>query len=131
MLEIELKEVHSGEEEFVYWVSLGFSSDLEEYDVLHIVCGKSVDQQEKESNMDTIYMERFDQSYGCYGGASMIKICETGILIEFTQAGINTIELPEQVFFKAGSNLNGFSDAVKVLHQMREFPWGKIIKNEE
>ena len=40
-------EISSGLHEETLWVSVGFSSDLEDQDVLHFVCALEVDDQDR------------------------------------------------------------------------------------
>jgi hypothetical protein len=49
MEEYELEEVSSGVEESFLWVTLGFSSELEENDVLHVVCATTVDSEDRDA----------------------------------------------------------------------------------
>jgi hypothetical protein len=72
MEQYALEEVMSGTEESCLWVTLGFRSELEKNDVLHIVCATTVDPRDRNGRMADLYLERFDQAYSCYGGADLV-----------------------------------------------------------
>lgn len=116
----------SGEEESVFWVTVGFSSPLEPNDVLHIVCAKILDASDEENGMDSIYLERFDQAYSCYSGAEKIVASSTSITVELNSHGQQSLYLPSQVEF-TNANINGFKDAVEILRTMSHLPWGNTI----
>ena len=61
----EIEELHSSEDEQALWVSTGFVSDLNDLDVLHIVCAKEIDEKDTNTDLEGIYFERFDQGYSC------------------------------------------------------------------
>ncbi len=74
MEKIEIKELMAGNDDETLWVSIGFSSELEE-----------LDDQDVASGMDGIYLERFDQAYSCYKGASQILVEHNSILIQLNK----------------------------------------------
>ena len=88
----ELQSIKSGVSGSDLWVSLGFSSPLEKWDVLHVVCAKKVDDQDRELGMDSIYLERFDQAYSCYQGASSIRVHQYGVDFRLTKHGAKALD---------------------------------------
>jgi hypothetical protein len=65
-----ISRVRSGIEDDFAWVSIWFRTDARNLEVLHIVCGKTVN----DSITGHLYMERYDQAVACYGGAKKITI---------------------------------------------------------
>jgi hypothetical protein len=104
MEQYELREVMSGTEESYRWVTLGFSSELEEYDVLHVVCATSVDDEDRLKGMVDLYLERFDQAYSCCGGADEILVGLTSIRVRLNEKGRETLAFDGGVAFQANRN---------------------------
>jgi len=126
MVTFPIVEIMSGEEDAIFWVTLGFSSELETNDVLHIVCAKSPDLATRESGMESIYLERFDQAYSCYGGVTGIATSSDAITVTLNAHGQQALNLPRCVRF-INQETFGYSAAVSTLQTMSKFPWGKAI----
>jgi hypothetical protein len=99
--EYDLAECASGEDEFSLWVTLGFSSEETELDVLHIVCGKEADPF---PGFQGLYFERRDQGESEYALADRIRITEAGVELELNARGVNILELPAKLRFRAKSD---------------------------
>ena len=124
----DLKEIMSGDDEDCLWVTLGFSSDLEELDVLHIVCGKWIDPQGRKTGMDGIYLERFDQAYSGYKGADSIGVSPSIIKIGLNRKGKKALGFKGAVTFRVPKKLKGLSKALKVFAKMSGYDCGRIIE---
>ena len=92
MEQYELQEVTSGIEESSLWVTLGFSSELENNDVLHVVCATSVDDEDRSDGMVDLYLERFDQAYCCYGGAEDVLVGRASIEVRLNHKGREALD---------------------------------------
>lgn len=123
----EVDEINSGVEDDCLWVSIGFSSDLESRDVLHVVCATSVDDQDVKLGHDTIYLERFDQAYSGYAGVESISAGAAGIQLALTPRGMRDLELAANVAFVCPAGLGGWSDALHVLGRMSAYEWGRAV----
>lgn len=128
MEEYDLEEIMSGENDDCYWVTIGFSSELEEFDVLHVVCGKSISHQDRRPGMDGIYLERFDQAYGGYSLAHSIQVSNFLIQIDLNESGKDALGFDGIVTFRVPKGLKGLPDAMMVFTQMTERECGRIIK---
>ena len=126
MMTFPIEEIMSGEEDDVFWVSIGFSSELEANDVLHIVCAKSSDQATRDNDVESVYLERFDQAYSCYGGTSEISASSDAISVTLTAHGQQALDLPDCLCF-INRDTPGYSEALATLQTMSIFPWGKSI----
>lgn len=124
MQEFEIQEIMQGEEVDVFWVSVGFESDQNVDDVLHIVCAKAIDEQDIELGHDTIYLERHDQSFSCYGGADFIDIASNKITVQFNAIGSESIGLTGKVIF---SSKNSLTEAVNILEEMSKLECGNCV----
>ena len=124
----DLKEIMSGEDEHCLWVTLGFSSDLEGLDVLHIVCGKSVEDQDLENGTDGIYLERFDQAYSGYKGADSIRVSPSEITVELNSEGQKELDFKGAVSFRVTEGLKGSGDAYLILAKMLRYAYGQIVE---
>ena len=131
MEKIEIKELMAGNDDETLWVSIGFSSELEELDVLHLVCAEELDDQDVASGMDGIYLERFDQAYSCYKGASQILVEHNSILIQLNKLGMESLDFPNEVMFMIPNSIEKIKDAKNVLRKMASLQWGNIIKFAE
>lgn len=124
---IEIVEIGSGEDEDMLWVSLGFESELSPHDVLFIVCGKELFEQDRELGMDGLYFERFDQAYSCYHAARKIFVDETSVDVDFEPDGSRELELPESIRFDCRPALPGLREARKVFEKMAELEWAGAV----
>ena len=116
-----LVEILSGEDENCLWVTFGFSSDLQEQDVLHVVCGKSVEDENRCNDTDGIYLERFDQAYSVEGGADSIHISPTVIHVGLNAKGQEALDFKGPVTFPVPKGLKGLSEAYVVFNRMHEY----------
>lgn len=126
---IEVEEMRSGEDDHVIWVSLGFKSELSADDVLFIVCGKTVDEQDRELGMDGLYFERLDQINSCYNAAERIYVSEGAVELDLTGEGARGLKLPELVHFDCDSVASEFRDARKLLKKMTRYEWAKAVQS--
>jgi hypothetical protein len=124
---IDVEEMAAGEDEITIWVSLGFKSEISPLDVLFIVCGKSVDEQQLRHGMDKLYFERFDQAMSCYGGAESISLGASEVTIHFAPIGTKRMHFPETVRFNLSAAAERSGSVADNLKKMRGFPWGSII----
>src|SRR5262245_61080439 len=108
-----LQEVMSGDEESCMWVSLGFTSELEANDVLHIVCGNPVEAEDRDGAFDGLYLERFDQAYGCYGGAELVRVTPLFIEVRLNKKGSEALDFIDGgVTLDVPTGLVGYGDAL-------------------
>jgi len=127
MSTIQIEEMAAGEDEITIRVSLGFKSEISPFDVLFIVCGKSVNERQIQHAMDRLYFERFDQGMSCYGGADSIRLGTADVTIHFTPAGTNRMRFPETVRFDLSAAAKRSGSVADNLRRMRDFPWGSVI----
>jgi hypothetical protein len=113
----EIKELMAGNDDETLWVTIGFSSELEEFDVLHIVCAEEIDEQDIASNMDGIYLERFDQAYSCYKCASQISVNHNSILIQFNKIGMEALDFSNKIKFIIPKSLENINDVKHVFEK--------------
>ena len=116
--EIELKELMSGDDEGVLWVTLGYVSGQNPNDVLHIVVSKETTNQDWESGGDTVYLEGFDQSLSSNRGADRIFVDAEHIEISLNRVGVDALQLPPALRFKRSGKLPGSSDALARFREM-------------
>ena len=121
-------EISSGLHEETLWVSVGFSSDLEDQDVLHFVCALEVDDQDRRLGHNAIYLERFDQAYSCYAGAEAVLISAGGIDLTLNAHGSESLSLPQSVEFVVTANLNGWEDALAIFRRMQDLECGHVLR---
>ncbi|WP_242108923.1 Imm10 family immunity protein [Luteimonas aquatica] len=120
--------VFSGETDSEHWVTLRFASDGSEDDVIHVVCGLDVDEQDAALGMDRLYLERDDQSRGGYGGADAVEVAATSVRIHLNERGLRTLEFDESLDLHWTDTIEGKADAVDRFMKMREYPWGRIVR---
>jgi hypothetical protein len=128
MATFDLVEISAGVHEETLWVSVGFSSDLEDQDVLHVVCALEVDDQDRRLGHDAIYLERFDQANSCYAGAEEIAIGAEGIELKLNAHGCESLSLPQSVMFVVSSTLKGWGNAQAIFRRMRDLECGRVIR---
>ncbi len=124
----DLKEIMSGDDENSLWVSLGFSSEMAELDVVYIVCGKSINEQDCNTDMDGIYLERYDQAYSGYKGADTIQVSDFLIQVDLNSKGQKDLDFQGTVSFRIPTELKGLSNAVDIFKKMSQYECGQIIK---
>ncbi|KRD77565.1 Imm10 family immunity protein [Lysobacter sp. Root983] len=122
-----IEEVHSGEDDCL-WVSLGFVSESDPLDVLHIVCAYEVEPQDREHGMDAIYLERDDQSRGGYGGAQRILVDERAVEVRLNETGRALLEFEDSLCLLWPAELAGKAEALRILERMRECESGRAIE---
>lgn len=127
-LPIKLEEAMAGEEDLSLWVTLGFTSEVEPNDVLHIVVAKDADEQSRHLGHDTVYLERYDQRLSCYAGASEIRFSERTVELDLTEDGKEQLEFSTPIRFMACYRVAGFRDAVQILRRMASLPGGRMIR---
>jgi hypothetical protein len=125
----EVVEISSGRHEDTLWVSVGFSSELQESDVLHFVCAMDVDEQDRRLGHDAMYLERFDQAYSCYSGAEAIVIGATGLQIKLNAHGCESLSLANEVDFLVAPDLQGWSEAVGIFKRMQDLECGSVLRS--
>lgn len=125
---IEIEEMQSGEDDVVLWISFGFRSELSENDILFIVCGKEINEQDKRLGMDEVYFERLDQINSCYNAAERISVSEGAVDIDFTENGCRELKLSKLVRFDCKSVTSEFSDACIIFRKMIAQEWAKTIQ---
>jgi hypothetical protein len=123
----EVEEMRAEEDEHLLSVSFGFGSQLSEFDVLFIVCGKTADEQDLRRGLDGLYFERFDQLYSCYNAAESISVSEDAVALDLTPEGSRQLGLPALVSFDCRSVAAEFRVARKVFGKMAEYEWAKAI----
>jgi len=129
MQEFEVNTIQSGEEEGDYlYVSLHFESSFTADDRLHVVCGISVDEQERRLGMDQIYLERLDQIQGGYGAASRILVTADAIQFDFTPEGQRLLGFSPPLRLLWSSSLKGYGEAHENLAKMQTLECGKAIQ---
>lgn len=94
--DIDVVEVHSGEGDGLQWLSLGFVSEHDPLDVLHIACGQ---QATGDAACDALYLERTDQDLACSGEVRALRIGAMAIELALSPAGAQALALPEYVRF--------------------------------
>lgn len=125
-----IEEAQSGEEEDEYlWVTLGFASEENPLDVLHIVCSCEIEPQDRDGGMDAIYLERDDQSRGGYGGVERIAVGERSIDVVFNGAGLRDLEFGDSLSLQWPAQLAGKAEALRILARMREYECGRVIES--
>ena len=124
----EVVEISSGLHEDTLWVSVGFSSELQDLDVLHFVCARDVDEQDRRLGHNAMYLERFDQAYSCYDGAEAIVIGASGVQVNLNARGCECLSLPNAVHFLVASDLKGWSEAVSIFRRMQDLECGRVLR---
>lgn len=122
-----LEEVMSGTEESCLWVTLGFSSETEPNDVLHIVCATEVELQDRELGMADLYLERFDQAYCCYGGAESLLATAVSLEARLNEKGSQALAFDGGVTFDVPPALAGYEDALQILREMSSLECGRRV----
>lgn len=123
-----IEETHSGEEADAYlWVTLGFASEHNALDTLHIVCACEVEPQDRAGGMAAIYLERDDQSRGGYGGAERIVIGEGSIEVVLNAAGLGQLEFDDSLSLQWPPALVGKAEALEILGRMRQYECGRVV----
>lgn len=129
MLELAVNTIQSGEEEADYlYVSLHFKSSYSANDCLHVVCGRSVDERERQSGMDKIDLERLDQTQAGYGAASRILVTAEAIQFDFTPDGQRLLGFSSPLRLLWSSSSGEYREAHENLAKMQTLECGKAIE---
>jgi hypothetical protein len=124
-----LVSVKSGKSQMAgIWVSIGFSSEQREFDVLHVVGGDSTNPQHIRLGLVGIYLERYDQSLSCYQGADAILIKDDALTITLNKTGQDALHLPGVLHFTTNAVNNDFKAARAIFTKMKQYESGKIIR---
>src|SRR3989442_4323368 len=112
------------------WVTLGFSSALQSNDVLHLVCPEEVSPEERRQRqgLDGLYVERFDQSLGCYHGVDRVTVKGRCIDVEFNAQGAKQLQFAGPVTFIAPEGLSGFDQAVETFRAIARCEDGSVVE---
>jgi len=124
----ELRSIRSGSTGSELYVSFGLSSPLERWDAFHIVCAKKVDDQDRELGMNTIYLERFDQAYSCYKGASSIRVSQRQVDLHLTKTGAKALDFKPLLQFVLPPQLAGVRKALTVFKRMPRYECGRLVQ---
>jgi Immunity protein 10 len=120
----QIRRVRSGIEDDVAWVSIWFRTEARNLEVLHIVCGKTIE----DSITGHLYMERYDQAVACYGGAEKITICNDVIDLQLNKKGTKSLMLEASLALVVSEALSGWKKAVRVFQEMSNYPTGHVIE---
>lgn len=116
MLRFVLEDVSSGSDAGL-WVSLGFSSDFERNDVLHIVSGDADVLAEDDDKR--LYVERFDQAYSCQHGGERVLVRAKSIEVALSDEATRELDFTDGVLvFDVPLGLDGYPEALRVLGEM-------------
>ena len=130
MQEFVVNTIQLGEEqeaEFL-WVSLHFESPASVDDRIHIVSATSVDEQDRRSGMDKIYLERLDQIQAAYGAASSILVTADAIKFDFTADGQRQLGFSSTLRLLWSSSLDGYEEARETFTKMQNSECDEAIK---
>jgi hypothetical protein len=109
------------------WVSVFFTVPPRSADVLHIVCPTDDDLPERR-DMRSVYLERYDQSLGCYRGAKTLDASMRGIRVSLTPYGVDRLQLPREFVLVAGERLVGWKKARELLRRMSHSRCGRVMR---
>ena len=123
-----IEEVHSGEDDGSLWVSLGFASQDNPLDVLHIVCTLQPDAQDRALGMAALYLERDDQSRGGYAGADRILAGADAVTVELNAAGRERLEFDAPLRLTWAATLPGREAALSILARMGGDECGRVVE---
>jgi hypothetical protein len=121
----DVEECSGGEDEDSYWITLGFSSERERLDTLHVVCGKELDPY---PGFQGLYLERFDQGMSDYDLADSVVVSATSIDFSFNARGIERLGFPERVTFQISDDQVNKRTVVDTLGRMAVTPNGGVIR---
>jgi hypothetical protein len=124
----EIEEVMSGVEDSCLWVTLHFSSQLHDDDVLHIVCSTTVDRRDRELGMADLYLERFEQANNCYGGAEQIMVTPSSIQIRLNKKGSDALCFEGvDVWFSVPNGRADYEAMLRITQKMTALECGKRV----
>ena len=123
-----LASIKSGHDEMAgIWISVGFSSEDRELDVLHIVGGDPVSPQHAKYGYLPIYLERYDQALSCYQGAEQISVDDASLTVTLTKKAQDALHLPQRLHFECAKIDDDFRAAREIFKKMQQYESGKII----
>lgn len=125
MANYDVEECSAGENEDSYWITLGFSSEREKLDTLHVVCGKEFDPY---PGFQGLYLERFDQGMSDYDLADSVVITADSVDFAFNLRGVERLELPENVSFRFLDDSSEKKAVVETMRKMTGTPNGGVIR---
>ncbi|MDQ0072707.1 hypothetical protein J2W34_004512 [Variovorax boronicumulans] len=109
------------------WLTLGFASQGEPLDVLHIVCGKTPTGILEE---DALYLERTSQDLACSGEVLALAVRSESLVLTLTPEGAGALELPEHVRFTFKTQPTLFAQAAGMLVQMEALGHACIVTSD-
>ena len=124
MDDLQIRRVRSGIEDCFAWVTIWFRTDARNLEVLHIVCDKTAD----DPITGHLYMERYDQSIACYGGAKKVVVGPNGVDLHLNNKGMTSLMLEDSVTLVAPEELSGWKKAIRVFQEMANYPTGRVIE---
>ena len=122
----DIHRAYSGVEDSEIWVSLCYTSEHGE-DVLHIVCAREVDEQDRRLGHNTIYLCGDDQSRSCYAGADKIAASKDSVQVHLNKRGRKLLELRQPVELRWGGRTPGKISALRCLARMKKFECGQVV----
>ncbi|HEY0682377.1 MAG TPA: Imm10 family immunity protein [Steroidobacter sp.] len=123
----KIEEISAGVDEGCLWVSIGFSSELEKLDVLHVVCALDPGDQDLGEGHDAVYLERFDQAYSCNDGAEKILVRPATIEVTLNAKGRQDLGFSGDICFEAPDSLEGWANALGILERMSAQACGRVV----
>ena len=108
-------------------MSLGFKSGLSEFDVLFVVCGRRLKEQDRARGTSGLYFERFDQLYSCDGAAELISVGSEWVDVDFDAEGGRELKFPARVRFDCRSARGNPSELRRVFAAMSVYEWGRVV----
>lgn len=124
---IRLEEIKSGDDNGCLWISLGYVSEDNPYDVLHIVVAKEVDEQDRRLSHNVVYLEGDDQDKSCYGGAAYITVTQDAVALSLNTQGLNSLGFSRSPTFVGLESTSGGAAAKKVFEEMAGYECGRVI----
>ncbi len=109
-------------------VSLGFVSQENPLDILHIVSGVYLSETTPKPLEDCLYFERTDQRLSCSGEAISIEIGDLMIRIRFTELGARSLGFSKMVEFYFAGKSDLFDSVVQILDKMSAIGHREIVR---
>lgn len=102
-----------------WWVTLGFTSELERHDRLHVVASEPVG--ESVGTGGRIYLERFDQMYSADYGATEVRVLRQCVEVDLTPQSRRALAFDHQrLSFDGADKLHGYTAAVRIFRAMEQ-----------
>jgi hypothetical protein len=122
---LPLTGVASGSEDGVLWISLFYRGPSATDEVLHVVCDATGDSAQHPETRG-LYLERHDQSLGCYGGIKALEVDPTSIGITLLPHGQRQLKLSRMLSLHVG-RVKGWTAACQQFQAMAATPQGRRI----